>query len=48
MFVDSDRKSVFSRYPRKYPRGESNPTRESTPEGNRTPIKSLGNFYSIR
>lgn len=25
MFVDSDRKSVFSRYPRKYPRGESNP-----------------------
>lgn len=24
MFVDSDRKSVFSRYPRKYP-GESNP-----------------------
>ena len=25
MFVDSDRKSVSSRYPRKYPRGESNP-----------------------
>ena len=56
MFVDSDRKSVFSRYPRKYPRGESLSiatgrvfflvTRESTPEGNRTPIKSLGNFYS--
>lgn len=36
MFVDSDRKSVFL------------VTRESTPEGNRTPIKSLGNFYSIR
>ena len=39
MFVDSDRKSVFSFFL---------VTRESTPEGNRTPIKSLGNFYSIR